>query len=87
MGLQADAPAMPVHFLHLYLFWALLANIPAVPAHFIPWASSAYLLLFYLFYSHAFFAKSFGLSQPNYHIFTSYYFSGLLAFRLTQWIY
>ena len=84
MGLRADAPAMSVHFLHLYFFWALLANIPAGPAHFIPRASSAYLLLFYLFYSYGFFAKSFGIYRPNYYIFTSYYFSGLLAFRLTQ---
>ena len=47
VGLQADAPTVPAHFFinlllraslahfsHLYLFWALLANIPVVPAHF-----------------------------------------------------
>ena len=51
MGLQANAPAMLVYFPHLYLFWALLANIPAVPAHFIslgflnPFTSSLSLLL------------------------------------------
>ena len=33
------------------------------------------------------FAKSFGLPQPNYHIFTSHYFLGLLAFRPTHWVY
>lgn len=84
MGLWVDAPTMPVHFLHLYLFGELLANIHVVLDHFIPQASLIYLLLFYLFYSVGLFAKSFGLSQPNYHIFTFYYFSGLLAFRLTQ---
>ena len=36
MGLQVDVSAMPAHFLHPYLFWALRANIPAVLAHFIP---------------------------------------------------
>ena len=48
MGLWADVLVVPAHFfinlllrvslahfLHLYLYWALLANIPAVPAHFI----------------------------------------------------
>ena len=48
MGLRADVLVVPVHFfinlllraslahfLHLYLYWASLANIPAVPAHFI----------------------------------------------------
>jgi len=75
---------MPIHFPHLYLFWALLANIPVVLAHFILWASSAHLLLLYLFYSYGLFAKSFRLLRPNYHIFTSYYFSGLLAFKPTQ---
>ena len=47
MGLQANAPTAPTHFFihlllraslahfsHLYLFWALLANIAAVPTHF-----------------------------------------------------
>ena len=47
MGLQANAPAAPTHFFihlllkaslayfsHLYLFWALLANIAAMPTHF-----------------------------------------------------
>ena len=47
MGLQANAPAAPTHFFihlllraslahfsHLYLFWALLANIAIVPTHF-----------------------------------------------------
>ena len=47
MGLWADVLVVPAHFfinlllrvslahfLHLYLYWALLANIPAVPAHF-----------------------------------------------------
>ena len=61
MGLQADAPTMPVHFPYLHLFWALLANIPIVLAHFIPWAFSSHLLPFYLFYSHELFSKSFGL--------------------------
>ena len=34
MGLQVDVSAVPVHFPHPYLFWALLANIPAMSAHF-----------------------------------------------------
>ena len=47
MGLQANAPTAPTHFFihlllkaslahfsHLYLFWALLANIAAMPTHF-----------------------------------------------------
>ena len=99
MGLWADTPTVPAnffinlllraslaHFPYLYLFWTLLANIPAVPAHFTTsyWASSAYLLLLYLFYFHGLFARFFWLPRPNYHIFTSYYFSGLLAFKLTQ---
>ena len=32
MGLRANAPVEPVHFSHLYLFWALLVNIPIVLA-------------------------------------------------------
>ena len=85
VGLRANALAVLVHFSHLYLFWALLANIPVVLAHFISRASLAHLFLFYLFYFHGLFSKSSGLPWPNYHIFTSYYFSGLLAFKLTQW--
>ena len=97
MGLWVDALAVPAHFFinlllmaslaHfpcLYIFWALLANILAMPVHFIPRVSSAHLLLLYIFYSHGLFSRSFGLPQPNYHIFTSYYFLGLLAFRLTH---
>ena len=187
MGLWVDTFTVPTHFFinlllraslahfpHLYIFWALLANIPAVPAHFttsffglscpiyffftsftlmcflldssgflgpittslpllgfvsqhsccaspfhyfIPQASSAYLLLlisftpmgFLLnflgflglittslpllsfvgqhFYSHGRFARFFGFPWPNYHIFTSYYFSSLLAFKPPQWVY
>ena len=45
---------LPVHFPHLSFFWALFDHISAVPAHFIPRASSAYLLLLYLFYSYGF---------------------------------
>ena len=33
------------------------------------------------------FAKSFRLPWLNYHIFTSYYFLGLLTFKPTQWVY
>ena len=99
VGLWADTPTVPTHFFinlllraslahfpHLYLFWALLANIPAVPAHFTTsyWASLAYLLLLYLFCFHGLFARFFWLPRPNYDIFTSYYFLGLLAFKLTQ---
>ena len=80
VGLWADAPAVSTQFSRLYLFWALLANILVVPAHFITWASSAHLLLlFYFFYSHGPFAKSFGLPQPSYHILTSYYFFKLIC--------
>ena len=43
-------------------------------------ASSAHLFLFYLFYSHGPFAKSFGLPRPNYHILKSYYFFRLIGF-------
>ena len=40
--------------------------------HFIPWAFSAHLILLYLFYSHGFFAKFFGVPQPIFYIFTSW---------------
>ena len=33
------------------------------------------------------FARFFGLPQPNYHIFTSYYSSSLLAFKPIHWVY
>ena len=49
-------------------------------------AFSTHLVPFYLFYSHGLFAKSFGLPKPNYHIFTSYYYLGLLAFGPTHWV-
>ena len=55
--------------------------------HFIPRVSSAHLLPLYLFYSHGFFARFFGLPWPNYHLFTSLYFLGLLAFKPTHWVY
>ena len=35
---------LPVHFLHSFFFWALLASIPPGPTHSIPWASSAHFL-------------------------------------------
>ena len=44
-------------------------------------ASPAHLLRLYLYYSHGLFAKSFGLPQSNYHIFTSHYYLDLLGFR------
>ena len=97
VGLRADAPAVLAHFFinlllraslahfsHLYLFWALLASIPTVPAYFIPRVFSAHLLLFYLFYSHGLFAKSFGLPRSNTTSLPLIYFSVLLAFKLTQ---
>ena len=34
MGLRANVSTVPVHFPHLYLFWALLANIFAVLVYF-----------------------------------------------------
>ena len=43
-----------------------------------PFHSLAHLLFLYIFYFHRLFAKTFRLSWPNYHIFTSYYSSGLL---------
>ena len=55
-----------------------MVNILVVPAHFILWAFSAHLLPLYLFYSYGLFPKSFRLFWPNYHIFTSYYFSNTL---------
>ena len=33
------------------------------------------------------FARFFGLPQPNYHIFTCYYSSSLLAFKPIHWVY
>ena len=54
--------------------------------YFIPWAFSAHLLIFYIFYFHGLFARFFGFSRPNYHIFTSYYYLGLLAFK-PHWVY
>ena len=60
----------------------------ANPFHyFIPQASLTRLLPFYLFYSHGLLARSFELLRPNYHIFTSYYFLALLAFKSAQWVY
>ena len=44
-------------------------------------ASSGHLLPLCLFYFYGFFAKSFGLPRPNYHIFTFQYYLGLLVFR------
>ena len=52
--------------------------------HFISRASLAHLLPLYLFYSHGFFARFFGLPRPNYHLFTFLYFLGLLAFKSTH---
>ena len=57
------------------------------PILFFGFSRPIYFFFFYLFYSYGLFASSFGLPQPNYHILTSYYFSGLLAFKPTQWIY
>ena len=37
LGLQAKL--LPVHFLHSFFFWILLASIPTRPAHSMPWAS------------------------------------------------
>ena len=64
MGLRANAPVEPVHFSHLYLFWALLVNIPIVLAHFISQASSAHLFLFYLFYFHGLFLNPLDFLGP-----------------------
>ena len=64
---------LPVHFLHSFFFWALLASIPAGPTHSIPWASSAHFipqaslahfLLPYLFHSHGFLLNSLGFLGP-----------------------
>ena len=64
MGLWVNALAMLVHFPHLYLFWNLLANIPIVPTHFIPRASLAHLLLFYLFIPIGFLLNPLGFLGP-----------------------
>ena len=95
---MADAPTVPAHFFinlllraslahfpYLYLFWALLANILIVPTHLIisflrlPWPIYFSYTSFTLM---GFFVRSSGLSRPNYHILTSYYFLGLLSFKL-----
>ena len=68
MGLRADTFAVTAHF-----FINLLLR-----------ASLAHLLLLYFFYTHRHFTRFFGLPRPNYHIFTSYYFLGLLAFKPTH---
>ena len=44
-------------------------------------ASPTHILPLYLYYSYGLFTKSFGLPRPNYHIFTSYCYLGLLALR------
>ena len=96
VDLQADVPIVPTHFFinlllraslahfsHFYLFWVLLAKIPIVLAHF----TISFLglpRLIYLFYSYGLFTKFFGLFQPNYYIFTSDHFLGLLAFKPTH---
>ena len=74
-----DWSAYHAHFLYYSFFWTFLPNILAglahsmpwaSPTHFILWASSAHFILPYLFHTHEFFAKSFGLSRLNHHIFT-----------------
>ena len=59
--------ASSVHFIP----WASLTHfiLWTSRAHFILWASSAHFILPYLFHTHGFFAKSFRLPRPNYHIF------------------
>ena len=99
VGLWVDAPAMLAHFFinlllraslthfpHLYLFWALLANILVVPVHFTTSFLRLSRLIYFFFISFtflSFFARFFKFPRPNYHIFTSYYFLGLLIFKPT----
>ena len=103
VGLRANAPAMPTHFFinllpsaslahfpHLYFFWALLANTLVVPVHFTTSFLRFSRLIYFFFTSFtflSFFARFFELPRPHYHIFTSYYISGLLIFKPTQWVY
>ena len=81
LGLRADAPAMPVHFPHLYLFWALLANILVVPAHFIP---RAIYFIFTSFTPMNFLLNLLGFLSPITTSLPLITFSGLLALKPTQ---
>ena len=73
------------HFnsLYYFFFWSLLPSIPIGPTHLVPWASSVHFIIWACQF-HPFlplsivFAKSFGLSWPNYHVFT-FGFIGLQA--------
>ena len=98
--LWADVPAVPTHSFvnlfclgllrptfHIFTFFGLCwpKFLLCQPFHyFIPQTSSVHLLPLYLFYSHELLARSSVLLGPNYHIFTSYYFLGFLAFRPTH---
>ena len=91
MGSQSAHPfvnfllkASQTHFSLLYLSWALLANIPAVPTHFITSFFGLPRSIYYLYYSRGLFTNSFGLLRPNYHIFISHCYLGLLALRLAH---
>ena len=63
-ALLANIPVVPTHFPCPYLYWILRANIPVVPTHFIHRASSAHLLLPYLFYSHGLLLNPLGFLCP-----------------------
>ena len=75
---------LPRPALHIFTTFGLVGQHSCCVSsfhHLILWASLAHLLPLYFFYFHELFAKSFGLPWPNYHIFTSHYYLGLLAFR------
>ena len=97
MSLRADAPAVPAHFFinillkasmahfpHLYLFWALLANIPVVSAHFIPRAYLAHYFFFTSFTPMGFLLYPLSFLDPITTSLSLIYFSGLLAFKSSQ---
>ena len=71
--------------LPLSLLWAFLLN----PLGFLSLITTSLPLITFQAYWPLSQPNEFANSFPrlNYHIFTSYYFSGLLAFKPTQWIY
>ena len=87
-GLMGNAPIPCRSTFHIFtsfgLYWPTF--LLCQPISFLEFPRSIYFL-FSSLTPIRLFSKSFGFPWPNYHIFTSYYFSGLLAFKPTQWIY
>ena len=74
MGLRADAPASPLSTSFLLSGFILTTFLPCQPisvlghprlAHFSLWASSAHLLILYIFYSHGFLLNHLGFLGPT----------------------